>query len=553
MLKSLSIQNYALIDSLQIDFYPRFSVITGETGAGKSLILGALSLLLGQRAEARYIKQNEQKCTVEGIFDISRYNLQPFFSERGWEYDSHDCIIRREIWANGKSRAFINDSPVYLNDLKELGEQLIDIHSQHQNLALNNNQFQLHTLDVLANTKVEKLAYQSDFKDYLKIRETLSELKQEARKSKEEEDYLQFQFAALSDARLQEDEQELLEKELETITHAEEIKSSLFETNKLLAGDENNVGSSLRRAYDLLRGIQNYFPKTQELAQRVETALIDLKDVSEEAEKYFENIDYDAERQRFVEDRLSLIYDLQKKHSVKTIRELIDIKGVLNERLQKISSFDEQIQALEKELSKKQSHVREKALLLSEKRQKAIPAMEKQLSEMLHYLGMPNAKFSCAVSVKPQEDMSGVDSVGFLFSANKNAPLQPVSQIASGGEISRLMLCLKSLIAGATALPTIIFDEIDTGTSGEIADKMGEIMRQMGADMQVLTISHLPQIAAKGNTHYVVYKEDKGNTSQTYMRSLSEKERIEEIARMLSGSEVSTQAIANAKAMLKNL
>ena len=525
MLKSLSIQNYALIDSLQIDFYPRFSVITGETGAGKSLILGALSLLLGQRAEARYIKQNEQKCTVEGIFDISRYNLQPFFSERGWEYDSHDCIIRREIWANGKSRAFINDSPVYLNDLKELGEQLIDIHSQHQNLALNNNQFQLHTLDVLANTKVEKLAYQSDFKDYLKIRETLSELKQEARKSKEEEDYLQFQFAALSDARLQEDEQELLEKELETITHAEEIKSSLFETNKLLAGDENNVGSSLRRAYDLLRGIQNYFPKTQELAQRVETALIDLKDVSEEAEKYFENIDYDAERQRFVEDRLSLIYDLQKKHSVKTIRELIDIKGVLNERLQKISSFDEQIQALEKELSKKQSHVREKALLLSEKRQKAIPAMEKQLSEMLHYLGMPNAKFSCAVSVKPQEDMSGVDSVGFLFSANKNAPLQPVSQIASGGEISRLMLCLKSLIAGATALPTIIFDEIDTGTSGEIADKMGEIMRQMGADMQVLTISHLPQIAAKGNTHYVVYKEDKGNTSQTYMRSLSEKER----------------------------
>ncbi len=550
MLKSLSIENYALIDSLEIDFYSGFSAVTGETGAGKSVIIGALSLILGQRAEAKHIRQNEQKCTIEGVFDIARYNLQPLFSEKDWEYDSGECIIRREIWTNGKSRAFVNDSPVYLNDLKELGDKLIDIHSQHQNLSLNDNRFQLDTLDILAKTKEEKERYQSCFRDCLKTQKQLSELKEEARKSKEEEEYLQFQFSSLAEARLQEDEQELLESELETITHAEEIKSSFFEATQIFSGDETGMESRLKRIYDILSGIQNYFPRAQELAQRVETSLIDLKDVNEEAEKYFETIDYDAKRQQFIEERLNLIYDLQKKHSVKTLPELLDIEKELDERLQKISSSDEQIELLEKELLQKRQIVREAAEKLSDKRKKAIPGMESELSAMLRELGMPNAKFSCAISSKPQEDIEGFDSVNFLFSANKNVALQPVSQIASGGEISRLMLCLKSMIAGATALPTIIFDEIDTGTSGEIADKMGQIMREMGNDMQVIAISHLPQIASKGDAHYIVYKDDKQDVTQTYMRQLSEDERVEEIARMLSGAEVSAQAVANAKVML---
>ncbi len=550
MLKSLSIQNYALIDSLNIDFDKGFSVITGETGAGKSIILGALSLILGQRAENRYIKQNEDKCTIEGVFDISRYNLQALFNEKEWEYDAVECIVRREIWTNGKSRAFVNDSPVYLNDLKELGGRLIDIHSQHQNLSLNDNLFQLNVLDVLAQLKSEKEEYQLSFREYQTARNLLLELQEQSQKNKEEQDYFLFQFNAISEAKLQNGEQEDLETELETITHAEEIKSSLFTVTGSLSGEDDAVEQKLKSVTETLKNIQHVFPKAAELAQRTESAYIDLKDVRIEAEKYFEEIDFNAERQQFVENRLSVIYDLQKKHSVKSVEELLEIQEQLDEKLQNITSLDEKIEQLEKEVSDKQKLMLQKAEALSQKRKRATQPMEKQLTEKLVYLGMPNARFKCDITEKNNPDITGKDTVNFLFSANKNTAMLPVSQIASGGEISRLMLCLKSMIAGATALPTIIFDEIDTGTSGEIADKMGTIMREMTHDMQVITITHLPQIAAKGSEHFRVYKEDTAESTATYMCKLSENERVSEIARMLSGAEVSAQAVENAKVML---
>ncbi len=550
MLKSLSIQNYALIDSLNIDFDKGFSVITGETGAGKSIILGALSLILGQRAENRYIKQNEDKCTIEGVFDISRYNLQALFNEKEWEYDAVECIVRREIWTNGKSRAFVNDSPVYLNDLKELGGRLIDIHSQHQNLSLNDNLFQLNALDVLAQLKSEKEEYQLAFREYQTARNLLLELQEQSQKNKEEQDYFLFQFNAISEAKLQNGEQEDLETELETITHAEEIKSSLFTVTGSLSGEDDAVEQKLKSVTETLKNIQHVFPKAAELAQRTESAYIDLKDVRIEAEKYFEEIDFNAERQQFVENRLSVIYDLQKKHSVKSVEELLEIQEQLDEKLQNITSLDEKIEQLEKEVSDKQKLMLQKAEALSQKRKRATQPMEKQLTEKLVYLGMPNARFKCDITEKNNPDITGKDTVNFLFSANKNTAMLPVSQIASGGEISRLMLCLKSMIAGATALPTIIFDEIDTGTSGEIADKMGTIMREMTHDMQVITITHLPQIAAKGSEHFRVYKEDTAESTATYMCKLSENERVSEIARMLSGAEVSAQAVENAKVML---
>ena len=550
MLKSLSIQNYALIDSLNIDFDPGFSVITGETGAGKSIILGALSLILGQRAENRHIKQNEQKCTIEGVFDISRYHLQSLFQERDWEFNPDECILRREIWTNGKSRAFVNDSPVYLNDLKELGDSLIDIHSQHQSLSLNDNYFQLNVLDILARTKSEKEEYQTAFKEYQTARKLLLELQQQSQKNKEEQDYFQFQFDALAEAKLQSGEQETLETELETITHAEEIKSSLFTVASSLSGEGETIERKLKSVAETLKNIQHVFPKAAGLAQRVESAYIELKDVRIESEKYFEEIDFNAERQQQVEERLSVIYDLEKKHSVKSVEDLLEIQKQLDEKLQKITSLDERIEQLEKEVSLKEKLMEQKAETLSQKRKSATQPMEKQLTEKLVYLGMPNAKFKCDITEKSNPDSTGKDTVNFLFSANKNTAPLPVSQIASGGEISRLMLCLKSMIAGATALPTIIFDEIDTGTSGEIADKMGAIMREMAHDMQVIAITHLPQIAAKGAAHYNVYKEDNAESTATYMRKLAEDERISEIARMLSGAEVTAQAVENAKVML---
>ena len=550
MLKSLTITNYALIDYLDMDFGPGFSVITGETGAGKSIILGALSLVLGQRAESRHIKQGETKCTVESVFDISKYDLKSFFEEHDWIYDENELILRREVWSNGRSRAFVNDSPVYLNDLKELGNRLIDIHSQHQNLALNDELFQLMVIDSLAQTQGLRNAYAEAYAAFCSAEKQLNNLRELSRKNKEEEDYLRFQFQTLADAALQPEEQETLEAELEAITHAEEIKSALFALTSLLSGNEQNVESMLKSALNSARSIRHVFPKAEDIAARIESAYIDLKDVRQEAEALFEEVDFNPERQQWIEDRLSLIYGLEKKHGVSGVQALIDLQQEIAAKLKNSESLDEKIAALEKEGKEKREDMLEKARRLSEIRRAAVPSIENRLIEMLAYLGIPNARFEIRIAEKTQPDETGIDRIRFWFSANKNTEPQPLEQIASGGEISRLMLCIKALIAGATALPTIIFDEIDTGTSGEMADKMGSIMQQMGSDMQVIAITHLPQIASKGYTHYVVYKEEKDEGTHTYMKKLSEEERVPEIARMLSGAETTAEAIENAKVML---
>lgn len=551
MLKSLSIENYALIDSLNIEFAPGFSVITGETGAGKSIILGALSLILGQRADARQIKQGENKCLVEGVFDVSKYDLKSLFDEHDWVYEGETCILRREIWANGKSRAFLNDSPVYLNDLKALGDRLIDIHSQHQNLALNDRQFQLLVVDALADTRLLRGEYVSAFHSFRSAAKVLADLKEASRKNKEEEDYLRFQYAALSEAALREGEQEELEAELEALTHSEEIKSGLFAVTNLLSGEDQNVEAMLKSALESVRNIQSVFPKADEIVQRLESAYLDLKDLRSETERLFDEIEFNPDRQQLVEDRLGVIYDLQKKHSVATVRQLIELRDNIGSKLQNIDSLEEKISSAENILSEKREQLFDLARRLSEKRLAAISDIEKELTSRLSYLGMPNARFECRITPKQQPDETGMDDVQFLFSANKNTDLLPVSQIASGGEISRLMLCVKAMIAGATALPTIIFDEIDTGTSGEMADKMGRIMQDMSRNMQVIAITHLPQIASKGDFHYIVYKKDTEDSTQTYMRQLSSEERITEIARLLSGAETTAQAIENAKVMLR--
>jgi DNA repair protein RecN (Recombination protein N) len=551
MLKSLSIENYALIDSLNIEFAPGFSVITGETGAGKSIILGALSLILGQRADARQIKQGENKCLVEGVFDVSKYDLKSLFDEHDWVYEGETCILRREIWANGKSRAFLNDSPVYLNDLKALGDRLIDIHSQHQNLALNDRQFQLLVVDALADTRLLRGEYVSAFHSFRSAAKVLADLKEASRKNKEEEDYLRFQYAALSEAALREGEQEELEAELEALTHSEEIKSGLFAVTNLLSGEDQNVEAMLKSALESVRNVQSVFPKADEIVQRLESAYLDLKDLRSETERLFDEIEFNPDRQQLVEDRLDVIYDLQKKHSVATVRQLIELRDNIGSKLQNIDSMEEKISSAENILSEKREQLFDLARRLSEKRLAAISDIEKELTSRLSYLGMPNARFECRIMPKQQPDETGMDDVQFLFSANKNTDLLPVSQIASGGEISRLMLCVKAMIAGATALPTIIFDEIDTGTSGEMADKMGRIMQDMSRNMQVIAITHLPQIASKGDFHYIVYKKDTEDSTQTYMRQLSSEERITEIARLLSGAETTAQAIENAKVMLR--
>lgn len=550
MLQSLSIQNYALIDSLHVAFDKGFSVITGETGAGKSIILGALSLVLGQRADARQIKQGEDKCIIEGVFNISSYDLEPLFLDNDWTYDE-ECILRREIWATGRSRAFVNDSPVYLNDLKRLGDRLIDIHSQHRNLALQDNLFQLSVVDAMAGTGKERKEYLGSYNLYRASEKALSELRARTRANKEEEDYLRFQLEALQEASLQEGEQELLEEELKAMTHAEEIKTGLYEVTTLLSGEGESAESLLRSAADTLIRVQRVYPKLEELANRVEAAYIDMKDAREEAARYFEEVDFDPARQQIVEERLSTIYGLQKKHSVQTVEELIALRDKIAEQLQGIDSLDEQLASLEKEVAEKRTIVFTMAEALGKKRRAAAPSLEKQLMERLAYVRMPNTRFQCQFTVKKEPDSTGNDTVQFVFSANKNTPLQPVAEIASGGEISRLMLCLKAMIAGATALPTIIFDEIDTGTSGEVADRVGAIMKEMSRQMQVIGISHLPQIASKGDAHFVVYKEEQEDSVTTRVKVLMPEERVEEIAKMLSGAEVTSEAIENARVMLE--
>ncbi|MFQ9315399.1 DNA repair protein RecN [Dysgonomonas mossii] len=550
MLRSLYIKNYALIDSLEIDFEPGFSVITGETGAGKSIILGALSLILGQRADIKAIKQGESKCVIEGSFDVSAYDLRAFCEEKGIEYDPDSYILRREILSTGKSRAFINDSPVSLTDLKELGGQLIDIHSQHQNLLLSDTRFQMQVVDALAGNKELLSRYQQAFHQYKQSEKALAELREAVRKSKEEEDYLRFQIESLTEATLQEGEQEELENELETLTHAEDIKSALFKIHSLLSDDDKGIVLGLKEGLNTSQQLAKVYARSEEISERLQTAYIDLKDLASEMDKLANDVEFNPERLAFIESRLDLIYTLQKKYHVNAVSELLALYEEFKQKIENIESSDQQVEALEKEVHEKSEKVFALAKQLTDSRTSITDSFEKDLTDRVAYLGMPNIRFRSEIITEEHPNIYGLDSVLFQFSANKNVPLQPVAEIASGGEISRLMLCLKSMIAGATALPTIIFDEIDTGVSGEIADKMGEVMREFGKNMQVLAITHLPQIAAKGKAHYKVYKSDDEHTTTTNLVRLSDEERLTEIARMLSGSTVTEAAIQNAKVML---
>jgi len=551
MLQTLNIQNYALISHLEIDFPSGFSVITGETGAGKSILLGALSLILGQRADAKSIKQNEERCVIEGVFDISSYQLDSLFTEKGWEYDSRQCILRREIRASGNSRAFINDSPVGLNDLKELGAFLIDIHSQHQNLLLADNQFQMQVLDVLAKNRELKNEYLSTYREYIRIEKEINELKEKINIRKTEEDYLRFQFNQLAEARLQAEEQGLLEQESETLSHVEEIKNGLFRLEQLFSSEMTGVVPALKESLKQIQSLQKIYSASEPMVERIETAYLDLKDLAADIQIRQENLEFNPERLQEINVRLHTIYSLQQKHRLDSVEALIELRESLEKQIQEIDHSGEALEVLEKKSDQLHAQATTLAGKLSQTRNEAAKALEKQLVKTVSILGMPNFRFTVEIKRKESFDSTGWDSITYLFSANKNLELKPVAQTASGGEISRLMLGIKSLIAGAMALPAIIFDEIDTGVSGEIADKMGDIMHQMGETMQVIAISHLPQIAAKGETHYLVYKEENDNLAETRIRRLSYEERIKEIAQLLSGAKLTSAAIENAKELLK--
>ena len=550
MLKSLYIKNYALIDSLEIDFESGFSVITGETGAGKSIILGALSLILGQRADMKAIKKDADKCIIEGTFDVSAYDLKDFCVENDIEYDPQTYILRREILSVGKSRAFINDSPTGLNELKLLGEQLIDIHSQHENLLLSDNHFQLQVVDTLAGNKKLLNEYKEAFKAFKSAEKELTDQRNAIEKTKAEEEFFRFQYTALQDAHLSDGEQEELELELETLNHAEDIKSGLYKIHKLLSDDEMGIVSSLKESLSTAQHLSKVYAQANEMSSRIETAYIDLNDMSANLERMAEDVEFSPERLELVQQRLDMIYGLQARHKMSTVAELLTYQKELEEKLNQIDLSDEHLKQLEKQLTAKKDAALTLSTKLSKQRKTATKTIEKTLVDKIAPLGMPNVRFECQMTPKKEPDITGEDDLEFLFSANKNMTLQPVAQIASGGEISRFMLCLKSMIAGATALPSIIFDEVDTGVSGEIADKMGLIMKEFGQNMQVLAITHLPQIAAKGKAHYKVYKEDSEKSTVTNLIRLTDEQRLNEIAGMLSGATVTDAAKENAKAML---
>lgn len=551
MLRHLYIKNFALIDVLDMDFHSGFSVITGETGAGKSIILGAIGLMLGQRADSKAIKQGAEKCVIEAHFDLSRYQMEDFFRQNDIEYDAADTIIRRELMASGKSRAFINDTPVSLAMLKELGERLVDVHSQHQNLLLNKQDFQLSVVDVIAQDAALQQTYRQAFDAYQKAEHALAALKEEIAQGREKQDFLQFQYDELSGARLVEGEQEELEQRSDMMTHAEDIKTGLYEATSLLSGEEGGVVSSLRRAHSALQNVARVYPEVGELAERLSSSYIELKDVDDELSRRLDDVDFDPSELESVNARLDLIYGLQKKYRQDSVADLLKMQNSLHDELMKFENSDEAIAELERQASACLQEARTHAEALSKKRAKAAKAIERQMQERLVPLGMPHVRFE--VSVTPTElNRNGQDKIAFFFSANTSTPLQPVAQVASGGEIARVMLALKAMISGAVKLPTIIFDEIDTGVSGKIAEQMAHIMAEMGAaDRQVISITHLPQIAALGTTHYKVYKDESAKGTASHMQMLSTDERVTEIAQMLSGSAVSEAAIQNAKDLLK--
>ena len=553
MLKQLHIQNYALIDRLEIEFQNGFSVITGETGAGKSIILGAIGLLLGQRADSKAIKNGAPRCTLEAVFDVEGCGMDNFFERTDLDFDGRECIIRREISASGKSRAFVNDTPVQLVQLKELGEMLIDVHSQHQNLLLNREDFQLNVIDILARNKQEKATYRHTYDEYRLAEQELKQAQEEVARNRADEEFLTFQLQQLDEANLQAGEQEALEQEAGTLEHAEEIKSALFQTGQLLESDEGGVLHVLKEGKRWLDGLVKLLPAAEELAERTESCYIELKDIAAEVSTQAERVEFNPERLDYVNDRLNTLYSLQQKHRVDNTEELMALTEQYRERLDAINHGDDRLQALNARKEALFARLLKEAAVLTRLRQTAATVVEKQMEERLAPLGIPNVRFKVELTARDVPDETGTDKVNFLFSANKNGALQPISQVASGGEIARVMLSLKAMISGAVQLPTIIFDEIDTGVSGHIAEKMAFIMQEMGAsNRQVISITHLPQIAALGSVHYKVYKEDNEQGTASHIIRLTPQQRIEEIAHMLSGSTLTEAAIDNAKALLKH-
>ena len=551
MLRKLYIRNFTLIDTLDIQLHPGFSVITGETGAGKSIILGAIALLLGQRADSKAIKQGADKCVIEAHFDLSRYDLKAFFDENDIEYDAEDTIVRRELTATGKSRAFVNDSPAPLSLLKELGDRLVDVHSQHQNLLLQKHDFQLSVVDIVADDEQQLLKYTEAFTAYQQAEQQLSAMQEEIERNRQSLDFLQFQFNELSEARLSADEQEELEQRSETMTHAEDIKSALYEADHALSADETGIVSSLRTAVNALKAIGHVFPAAEELAGRIDSAYIELKDIAQEVGSSLEDIDFDPAELDVVNARLDRIYDLQKKYHTDSITGLLDLQEDLRKKLSDIENGDDALQQQQQLCEKLRAACVKHADTLTKLRTKAARQVEKELQARLMPLGMPNMRFSINMSAQPL-GRTGQDKVEFLFSANTSTPLQPIAHVASGGEIARVMLSLKAMISGKVKLPTIIFDEIDTGVSGKMAEQMAQMMQEMGqGGRQVISITHLPQIAALGTTHYKVSKEETAQGTVSLMSQLTADERITEIAQMLSGSDVSAAAIENARQLLR--
>ena len=552
MLKSLHISNYALISELHIDFESGFSVITGETGAGKSIILGALSLILGQRADSKYIKIDTDKCVIEAEFDISTYkHLNDFFAQNDLDKDKTYCLIRRELTSSGKSRAFINDTPVGLNVIKDLSNRLIDIHSQHENLLLSNDTYQLEVVDTIAQNASLHTAYRQTYQQWRNLQSELKQLQKNADKQASDVDYIQFQFQQLSDAALIESEQAELENEQETMAHAEEIKSELLKAQQLMTDEQMSL-SLLKESMTAVSRIKKYIPNGDDWHERLHSSLIELKDIAAEITVFEERVEFNPKRLEWVETRLSELFTLQKKYKVTSVAELIELRDSYAKQLYQIDSFDEELAAFQIKLDTVHLQLEKDAQLLSDSRAKACQPIETYLVEQLTKLGMPNIKFQVSLSAVADFTENGKDEVQFLFSANKNRAVQPVTQIASGGEVSRLMLSIKSLVAHKADLPSIIFDEIDTGVSGEIAHRMGNIMQSMSKDMQVITITHLPQIAGKGTQHYRVFKDESGLQTQTHIQRLQTDERITELAQMLSGKNLTDAALLNARELLGN-
>lgn len=555
MLKHLYISNFTLINELDMDFNPGFSVITGETGAGKSIIIGAVSMLLGNRADVKMIRNGKDKCIVEAVFSIPDYDqdfINRFLTDNDLDNNGDECILRREININGKNRAFINDTPVILASLKELGEHLLDIHSQHQNLMLNKEDFQLSVIDVFAQNKKVLAEYQNLFKNYKSEACKLEELQAAISRIKENEDFLQFQNKELSEANLEEGEQESLEQQSELLTHAEEIKNTLYNADSVLSSDEHNIITQLRSLSDSMNNIQNVYPDAESLTNRLNDCVIELKDISREIVSHVEDIDYDPEKLQAINSRLDTIYTLEKKYHTGNIPDLIKKHEEIKSQLSRIDNFDVDFKAQQDKVDRLKESCLKKANALTVSRQKAARKIEKELAARLIPLGIPNVKFKIDMTQQKELTTKGLDRITYLFSSNSSSSLSPIAQVASGGEVSRVMLSLKAMMSRVTGLPTIIFDEIDTGVSGRVAEQMAHIMKEMGDNKhQVICITHLPQIAAIGSTHYKVTKTETSQGTNSLMTLLSPEERVKEIAQMLSGSDISSAAIENARTLLK--